>query len=73
MMKINLKCKRINLPKYCTFTIFVFYSTVEVPFPNHHLAEVAYHSLRVDAEPKRSGVTKVLILKDHVLETYVSI
>lgn len=41
---------------------------IEVPFPSARLAEVAYHVLRVDGEPKRSGVTKQLALKDNVLE-----
>lgn len=40
---------------------------VEIPFPTNRLAEISYHVLRVDSEPKRSGVQKELKLKDNVL------
>lgn len=53
------------------FVNFFFCSTVEVPFPSARLAEIAYHVLRVDGEPKRSGVSKELIVKNNILEAYV--
>lgn len=46
-----------------------FLSTRElhVPFENGSDAEVAYQSLVVDPEPRRSGVTKVLRVEGNVL------
>lgn len=44
---------------------------MEVPFPSARLAEIAYHVLRVDVEPKRSGVSKILTVKNNTLEAYV--
>lgn len=41
-----------------------------MPFPSARLAEIAYQVLRVDAEPKRSGVTKELQVKNTILEAY---
>lgn len=44
-----------------------------MPFPSPRLAEIAYHVLRVDPEPKRSGVTKELVVKNNTLEAYALI
>jgi len=33
---------------------------VELPFPTTRVAEIVYDVLRVDQEPKRSGVTKIV-------------
>jgi len=40
---------------------------IDIPFPTSRLAEIAYEVLRVDTEPKRSGVTKGLALKENIL------
>jgi tRNA threonylcarbamoyladenosine modification (KEOPS) complex Pcc1 subunit len=40
---------------------------LELPFDDRRHAEIAYNSLRVDSEPKRSGMKKTLVLKDNVL------
>ena len=40
---------------------------LRVPFENGSDAEVAYKSLVVDPEPRRSGVTKVLRVEGNVL------
>lgn len=37
--------------------------TLEVPFETEKSAEIAYNSLRVDPEPKRSGLVKTLELQ----------
>ena len=36
--------------------------SLEIPFDTERTAEIAYHSLRVDPEPKRSGSGKELKL-----------
>lgn len=41
-----------------------------VPFRTADLAHVAYNSLRVDKEPKRSLTTKKLVLEDNILKVY---
>ena len=38
--------------------------TLDVPFPTHRHAEIAYDALRVDPEPKRSGMNKTLQLSE---------
>jgi EKC/KEOPS complex subunit PCC1/LAGE3 len=40
---------------------------LEVPFDTSRHAQVAYDALRVDKEPKRSGMVKTLELKDNIL------
>lgn len=40
---------------------------IEIPFQNSRIAEIAYDVLRVDKEPKRSGVTKDLSVKENIL------
>jgi hypothetical protein len=40
---------------------------VVIPFPNNKQAEIAYNSLRVDREPKRSQVDKRLSVQQHCL------
>ncbi len=40
---------------------------IVIPFPNSNQAEIAYNSLRVDREPKRSQVEKTLSLDKHCL------
>ncbi|KAK4879573.1 hypothetical protein RN001_007719 [Aquatica leii] len=41
---------------------------LHVPFSSPRLAQVAFDVLRVDTEPKRSGVTKELYLNNNVVE-----
>ncbi|XP_057366076.1 uncharacterized protein LOC130686932 [Daphnia carinata] len=41
---------------------------LHIPFPSADLAAVAYNSLRVDKEPKRSTTTKVLSLEANILK-----
>ncbi|XP_011495401.1 PREDICTED: EKC/KEOPS complex subunit LAGE3 [Ceratosolen solmsi marchali] len=43
-----------------------------IPFPSEREADVAYQTLRVDAEPSRSGVTKTLTLKSNTLKATFS-
>ena len=40
---------------------------LEIPFETEKSAEIAYNSLRVDPEPKRSGLVKTLELKGATL------
>jgi hypothetical protein len=40
---------------------------LDVPFSNDRDAEIAYNSLSVDPEPKRSGLLKEFALKGNVL------
>ncbi|XP_015600142.1 uncharacterized protein LOC107270040 [Cephus cinctus] len=40
---------------------------VTIPFPTTREADVAYQVLRVDNEPKRSGVTKQLTVEGNLL------
>ncbi|XP_018570277.1 uncharacterized protein LOC108910214 [Anoplophora glabripennis] len=40
---------------------------IEIPFQSNRIAEIAYDVLRVDKEPKRSGVTKNLSVKENIL------
>ena len=42
-------------------------TSIEIPFDTDRTAEIAYHSLRVDPEPKRSGSKKELILDGKIL------
>jgi len=41
--------------------------SIKVPFPENRLADIAYHVLRVDGEPKRSGVKKELSVQGNIL------
>ena len=41
--------------------------SLEVPFDTERTAEIAYNSLRVDPEPKRSGSGKELTLNGKIL------
>lgn len=45
---------------------------VNIPFPSLRVAEIAFEVLRVDTEPKRSGVTKSLSLNGTVLNAKFS-
>ncbi|CAG9826048.1 unnamed protein product [Diabrotica balteata] len=45
---------------------------LEVPFQSHRIAEIAYDVLRVDKEPARSGVTKVLRVEEDKLIAHFS-
>ncbi|XP_055304534.1 EKC/KEOPS complex subunit LAGE3 [Sitodiplosis mosellana] len=38
---------------------------LRIPFPSRRQAEIAYDVLRIDAEPKRSAVTKQLQLESN--------
>lgn len=40
----------------------VFQVDLKIPFPSERHAEIAYDVLRIDAEPRRSAVTKTLKL-----------
>ena len=40
---------------------------IQIPFDTERTAEIAYHSLRVDPEPKRSGSKKELTLNGKLL------
>lgn len=40
---------------------------LEIPFSCARHAEIVYNSLRVDAEPKRSGMTKSLKVSENIL------
>lgn len=40
---------------------------LEIPFPSNRTAEVAYHVLRVDIEPKRSQVDRQLTFNENIL------
>ncbi|KAK9718141.1 Transcription factor Pcc1 [Popillia japonica] len=39
---------------------------IEIPFPSNRTAELAYHVLRVDAEPKKT-IQKEVTHKEHLL------
>ncbi|NP_001155050.1 L antigen family, member 3 isoform 1 [Nasonia vitripennis] len=41
---------------------------LSIPFPSEREADVAYQTLRVDAEPSRSGVKKTLTLESNTLK-----
>lgn len=45
-----------------------FYRDVTLPLATPRIAQIVYDVLRVDAEPKRSGVTKTLKLDDQLLK-----
>jgi len=45
---------------------------IDIPFPTPRLAEIAHEVLRVDAEPKRSGVKKELSFKENILHVKFS-
>ncbi|KAJ8920958.1 hypothetical protein NQ315_015752 [Exocentrus adspersus] len=45
---------------------------IEIPFPDKRTARIAYDVLRVDKEPKRSGVVKNLSVNETVLEAEFS-
>ena len=42
-------------------------ATLKIPFQNQDQATIAWNSLRVDPEPKRSGVEKTLKVEGHDL------
>ena len=64
MDKYVNKFKACMLPKYHLNSMFksltISLRDLRVPFPTAREAEIAYNSLRVDPEPKRSGVKKEL-------------
>lgn len=43
-------------------------ATISVPFPSIREADIAYQVLRVDPEPKRSGVKKNIQLEGNILK-----
>lgn len=43
-------------------------ATITVPFPSIREADIAYQVLRVDPEPKRSGVKKNIQLEGNILK-----
>lgn len=45
----------------------IYFSDLRIPFPTRRQAEIAYDVLRIDPEPKRSGVTKKLQLESNDL------
>ncbi|KAG8238053.1 hypothetical protein J437_LFUL018014 [Ladona fulva] len=47
-------------------------NSMNIPFPSTRDAAIAYDVLRVDAEPKRSGVTKTLIVENNSLKVTFS-
>ena len=46
-------------------------SQLTVPFPDSKMASVAYKTLTVDKEPKRSAVTKDIQVNDNELSVLV--
>lgn len=50
----------------------IYKINIELPFDSQRIAEVAYDVLRVDREPKRSGVSKILYLNDNILHAEFS-
>lgn len=40
---------------------------IQIPLQSKRIAEVMYDVLRVDKEPKRSKVTKLLVVQDNIL------
>lgn len=44
------------------------FRSIKIPFPSNRQAEIAYNVLRIDAEPKRSAVSKVLKLDENILK-----
>lgn len=47
-------------------------TNLEIPFPTARQAEIAYNSLRVDPEPKRSGLKKTFVLEEEKLKVNFS-
>jgi len=45
---------------------------LELPFATERIAEIVYDVLRVDGEPKRSGVVKVLSLESKTVKVTFS-
>lgn len=43
-------------------------SDLSIPFPTYREADIAFQTLRVDAEPSRSGVTKSLSVESNILK-----
>lgn len=41
---------------------------ISVPFPSSREADIAYQVLKVDSEPKRSGVKKILSVDNNILQ-----
>ncbi|KAF7987736.1 hypothetical protein HCN44_003599 [Aphidius gifuensis] len=41
---------------------------ISVPFPSSREADIAYQVLKVDAEPKRSGVKKIISVDNNILK-----
>ncbi|XP_053668297.1 uncharacterized protein LOC128718702 [Anopheles marshallii] len=41
--------------------------TLKIPFPTKRHAEIAYEVLRVDSEPKRSFINKLIKLEENIL------
>jgi len=46
---------------------YIFSSDINIPFPSAREAEIAYRTLQVDAEPRRSTVKKILSQHNNVL------
>lgn len=48
-----------------------FQVDLKIPFPSQRHAAIAYDVLRIDEEPKRSAVTKTLLLEgQHILVNF---
>ncbi|GAB6026347.1 hypothetical protein CHUAL_012551 [Chamberlinius hualienensis] len=50
----------------------LYTASLQIPFRTNREAEIAYNTLVVDAEPKRSGVTKKLSVKTNILNINLS-
>lgn len=46
---------------------------LSIPFPSKRIAEIVYDVLRVDPEPRRSLVEKVITLEEETLKMLVTV
>jgi len=43
---------------------------LEIPFPSHREAEIAYGTLSVDKEPKRGGVQRTFTIDGNIMHVH---
>ena len=64
----TLKCNnQIILTIFNVFLTVFTSRSFRIPFPTKRTAEIVYEVLRIDEEPKRSRIKKVLSVEDNIL------
>lgn len=65
----TLKCNEQIMLTICNVSVLTVFTSrsFRIPFPTKRTAEIVYEVLRIDEEPKRSRIKKVLSVEDNIL------